>query len=180
MDCHNSTQTPDSLINELVGTVYTLERCGTVAQLYLAGLADALSAMSAAFEPFGKWRGVRPIHCDSAMEATRLAQFALNCLSGLLESLATLPLSAIPVRYHLMAILHQAEEQMQSLTQSVMEFRSVCLENTKTAGKRRQSIDNILDSVRQAIIDIQAEGASLVNQIENISYGGAANHSWIN
>jgi hypothetical protein len=180
MNFHNSNQTHDNLINELAGIDYPLERCGTVAQLYLAGLSDAISAMLNAFEPFDKWRGVRPIHCDSAIEATRLAQFALNCLSGLLESLASLPLSAIPVRYNLMAILHQAEEQMQSLMQSVMEFRSVCLENTKTAGKRRQSIDNILDSVRQASIDIQAEGASLVNQIENISYRGAANHSWIN
>jgi hypothetical protein len=156
---------------------YLIESFSIIAQMHLAELSAVQADLSKAFESFAEGRNVRPAHCDSAIEATESLQRTLNGLAGFLEDLTIDSLKIIPIRFQLLIASHRAEEQSRDLTYRLREFRSICLENTKQAYKRRLHIDLILESLKQTGANLQTEGKALVNQIEN---DGCGTRNWVN
>jgi hypothetical protein len=168
LDLENSLDNVDS---EPRNSSYLIETLSIIAQMRLAELATVQAELSKAFEYFARGRNVRPTHCDCAIEATESLQSALNGLSDFLEDPNMASLKINHTRYQLLIDSHRAEEQTRDLTYWIREFRSICLENTKQAYKRRRNIDLIIESLKQTGANLQTEGKALINQIENSGFG---------
>jgi len=167
MDFPDLENSLDSMKSKTGNSSYGIEIFSIMAKVRFAKLATAHAELLKAFESFTEGRDIRPDHCDSAIEATESLQSALNELVNLLDDPAMTLMNISPNRYQLLNAFHRAEEQARDLTDRIRKFRSVCVENTKQACNRRRNIDLIIESLKQTGVSLQAEGKTLLEQIEN-------------